>query len=182
MSFEVSFRKLTPNIGADELQQLSDIARLTFRTTFVHYSQADLLHYLNTSLSPETLRHEIEDPKNFFYFVLENGVIAGYLKWITPTKQYLSGFELTFTKAVLLQRFYFLPEHVGTGLASIALEFVTSYARHRANADLLYLSVWEKNFRAQRFYQKNGFRTLGSFDYPVGQEIDVEFLYTKRLL
>lgn len=181
MSFEVSFRKLSPNIGTGDLQTLSDIARITFSNTFVHYDEADLNDYLESSLSPEKLRNEIEDPKNHFYFVLENQEITGYLKWICPSTQYLDEFDLSFKRAVLLQRFYFLPEHCGTGLAPIALEFVTSYARHRAKADLLYLSVWEKNYRAQSFYQRNGFRTLGSFDYPVGRVIDVEFLYTKRL-
>lgn len=181
MSFEVSFRKLTPQLRLSELQNLTALARTTFSNTFVHYTEVDLNAYLNSSLTSEKLQEELEDPTNHFYLVLMNSEVAGYLKFLSPSTRYLDRVTTSYRKAVLLERFYFLPDYFGTGLASIALEFVTAFARTQAGADLLYLSVWEKNYRAQSFYQKSGFRTLGSFDFPVGEEIDLEFLYGKKL-
>ena len=144
------------------------MASETFTNTFRHYDKADLDQYLQESLSPQALSLELAVTENQFYFVVVNGERAGYLKWIFPTRKYL-------------ERFYFLPSQCGKGLGPVALAFVESYARYQAKADVLYLSVWDRNYRAQSFYQKYGFRTLGSFDYPVGDEIDHELLYFKRL-
>src|SRR5690606_21935506 len=116
-----------------------------------------------------------------FFFVLVDGEKAGYLKWIHPTDKYLEHVNVDWKAPFLLERLYFLPSHCGQGLGSVALAFVESYARHQAGADVLYLSVWDRNYRAQRFYQKHGFRTLGSFRYPVGKELDHELLRFKKL-
>lgn len=177
MAFEIDFRRILPDGPRQQVETLSEMARFTFSHTFRHYDPADLHDYLDSSLSVEALEAELDDEKNFFYFVRLNGETAGYLKWISPSREYLEHTTLDPKLAVLLQRFYFLPHFCGVGLAPVALEFVKSFARHHAGAELLYLSVWEKNYRAQRFYQKHGFRTLGSFGYPVGRVIDVEFLY-----
>lgn len=181
VSFNVSFERILPESKADVVERLSEIAKFTFCDTFRHYEKSDIDAYLAKSLSVEALSRELAEPSNFFYFVNLDGATTGYLKWIFPSTVYLEHVDLKCERPLLLERFYFLPEYCGKGLAPVALQFVQSFAQHIAQADYLYLSVWEKNFRAQRFYQKWGFRTLGCFDYPVGDVIDQEFLYGKRL-
>ena len=177
MPFELSFQP----VREDEIEFLSAMASETFTNTFRHYDKADLDQYLQESLSPQALSLELAVTENQFYFVVVNGERAGYLKWIFPTRKYLEHVEVSWKAPLLLERFYFLPSQCGKGLGPVALAFVESYARYQAKADVLYLSVWDRNYRAQSFYQKYGFRTLGSFDYPVGDEIDHELLYFKRL-
>lgn len=177
----MSFERILPDSDTECLEKLSEIASFTFTDTFRHYKAEDIEHYLKTSLSTEALGRELEDSSNYFYFVNRNEERTGYLKWIYPSTTYLEHADLKCKRPLLLERFYFLPEFCGTGLAPLALQFVTSFAHHHARSDFLYLSVWEKNYRAQRFYQKHGFRTYCSFDYPVGEEVDQEFLYGKRL-
>ena len=177
MSLNLSFQP----IEESDLPILSRIASETFCDTFRHYREEDISHYLAESLSPRALGVELADSANRFYFVLVGGEKAGYLKWICPTDKYLEHVKVDWRAPVLLERFYFLPAFCGQGLGPVALAFVECYARYQAKADVLYLSVWDRNYRAQSFYQKHGFRTLGSFDYPVGQEIDHELLYYKRL-
>ena len=177
MPFELSFQPVVESA----LPLLSRIASETFADTFRHYEEEDISHYLSPSLSSQALGAELQDPANHFYFVVVDGEKAGYLKWISPTDKYLEHVEVDWKAPLLLERFYFLPAFCGKGLGPVALAFVECYARHQARADVLYLSVWDRNYRAQSFYQKHGFRTLGSFDYPVGQEIDHELLYYKRL-
>jgi diamine N-acetyltransferase len=180
-NLELSFLPIRPDAPEEKLTALSEMARFTFSDTFRHYTPKDLEDYLEEKLSPQALIQDLNKPRNTFYFVVVNGQRAGFIKWTSPSTLYLEHSNIECGKAFLLERFYFLPKYCGRGLASVALEFVTSYATYEARADYLYLSVWEKNFRAQNFYQKHGFRTLGSFDYPVGSEIDREFLYGKRL-
>ena len=179
--FEISFEMLAADSPPEVVQELSEMAILTFTDTFRHYKKADIDHYIEHSLSPQQMATELKDPANGFYFVRLNGKRVGFLKWIFPSTVYLEHARIGTKDPFLLQRFYFLPEYCGKGLADVAMAFVTSYAKHQAKADYLYLSVWEKNYRAQRFYQKHGLRTLGSFDYPVGEEIDHEFLMGKQL-
>lgn len=182
MAFELTFRQIPPNAPSDELTALAEMATFTFCDTFRHYQKADIDHYIKESLSVEALALELQDPNNTFYFILFNEVRAGFFKWVHPSSTYLEHSQVRCQNPFLIQRFYLMPDYCGKGLASVALEFVTSFAKYQAGADFLYLSVWEKNYRAQSFYQKHGFRTIGSFGYPVGQEIDHEFLYGKRLL
>lgn len=179
--FNLAFESLDERCDSEAVQALSQMAILTFTDTFRHYNQADIEHYIENSLSVKALSDELADRNNRFYFLRLNDVRVGFLKWIWPTQVYLEHATVEADNPFLLQRFYFLPDYCGRGLANIALEFVTTFAKYEARADFLYLSVWEKNYRAQRFYQKHGFRTLGSFDYPVGEEIDREFLYGKHL-
>lgn len=157
------------------------MARLTFGDTFTHYTPEDLEQYVSENLTSEAMAKELAEPGSFFYFVLFNGQRVGYLKWLYPTTKYLAHFTLKKERPLLLQRFYFLPEHAGQGLGSVSLAFVESYAKHQAGADYLYLSVWDRNYRAQSFYQKHGFRTVGSFAFPVGGELDHELLFGKNL-
>lgn len=179
MAASLSFQPITQSLS--EVEALSRMAGLTFTDTFRHYESADIESYLKNSLSPEALSKEIEAPENHFYFVLYDGERVGYIKWITPSAKYREFLPGEWRKPFLLERFYFLPEHCGKGLGQVALAFVESQAKYIAKADILYLSVWDKNYRAQSFYQKHGFRTLASFDYPVGEEIDHELLYGKKL-
>lgn len=161
--------------------ELSAMARQTFADTFRHYTADDLESYLGERLSPAALATELQASENYFYFILCNEVRVGYLKWIYPSTKYLDVLPGNWQNPFLLERLYFLPEYLGRGLGSVALAFVESWAKHQAGADILYLSVWDRNYRAQAFYQKHGFQTVASFEYPVGEEIDHELLYAKCL-
>ena len=47
--------------------------------------------------------------------------------------------------------------------------------------DAIQLSVWSENFGGQRFYQRYGFAKIADIDFLVGEQVDDEFLYEKRL-
>jgi ribosomal protein S18 acetylase RimI-like enzyme len=177
VSYNISFRELSSGASREDLANLTGLARQTFGTTFTHYSQSDLNAYLDKALSLEALRSELEDASNRFVTVHLNGELTGYLKWQYPTTRYQEHARLPAKRPFLLERFYFLEAYQGRGIAPIALAYCLSFAKCQAGSDYIYLSVWEGNYRAQRFYQKHGFRTLGSFDYPVGSQLDREFLY-----
>ncbi len=177
MSFNVSFQEIPSQASPQEVEELTRLARRTFRSAFTHYKESDLNAYLDQALCEPTLRDELADLTNRFVYVVVNGQRAGYLKWQTPTARYQEHVHLPAERPFLLERFYFLEEFQGRGIAPIALWYCLSFAKHQAAADLVYLSVWEGNYRAQRFYQKHGFRTLGAFHYPVGEQLDQEFLY-----
>lgn len=181
MSYVVTFEPLGADAASCEVAALTNMARSTFASTFTHYRPEDLNAYLNEYLSFEAIQGELADPTNGFRFILLDGVRTGFLKWQAPTTRYQDKVQVPGKKPFLLDKLYFLEEYKGQGLGPISLAYILSFARYRAAADFVYLSVWERNYRAQKFYQQAGFRTIGSFRFPVGEAQDLEFLYGMAL-
>lgn len=181
---ELRFHQVTPNASGEALSQLQQLAESTFVETFgFNYSTKDLNEYLTERLSEQALSEELANVNNRFYFVERDGQAVGYIKACYNTARYLDNLErpLKANSPFLLERFYFKQAFQGKGLAPVALEFILSLSKHELTCDYCYLSVWEHNHRAQRFYQGFGFRTLGAMRYVVGESQDHEFLYGKPL-
>jgi diamine N-acetyltransferase len=83
----------------------------------------------------------------------------------------------TIKHATFLERFYFLNTFHGKGLAQVAMQFVISLAKIHQGANLIYFTVWENNRKARRFYEKSGFTIIGSTEYHVGQQTDLDYIY-----
>ena len=47
--------------------------------------------------------------------------------------------------------------------------------------DVMWLGVWEYNPRAQRFYEKNGFRAVGSHVFQLGEDAQTDILMQREL-
>ena len=45
----------------------------------------------------------------------------------------------------------------------------------------IWLGVWEYNHAAQRFYGRNGFVKVGSHQFMVGSDVQIDFLMKKEL-
>jgi ribosomal protein S18 acetylase RimI-like enzyme len=57
---------------------------------------------------------------------------------------------------------------------------VDAEARARG-AQTLWLGVWERNHRAQRFYAKHGFVDVGSHDFLVGKDRQTDRIMVRDL-
>ena len=70
-----------------------------------------------------------------------------------------------------IKRIYVLSRWHGTGLGRVLFEAAEAEARSRG-AERLVLSVYKKNVKAIRFYEKFGFTTIGETLFP---GFDIEF-------
>lgn len=77
--------------------------------------------------------------------------------------------------AIELWRIYVDAPWHGTGLASRLLRAVAETARD-LGGDALWLSVWERNPRAIRFYEKSGLWAVGRADFRIGGEVQNDFV------
>lgn len=155
---------------ADDAAPLAEFARATFVATFGHlYPPADLAGFLAGKYGADRQRAEIEERANRLLLALEHGAIVGYC---------LSG-ELRLPvegPGLELQRLY-VAEHVrGRGVAAALIEDAIAWARSRG-APALYLSVWENNERAQRFYRRYGFEHVGEHGFMVGSVRDRDLIW-----
>lgn len=158
---------------------LADLGRRSFISAFAHLYSADSLEaFLRETRSQETYRHFIDSDKHHLLLAdaSDNGIV-GYslcgplgLPVLKPQKP---AFEL--------KRLYIDPNHQSSGIGQQLMEFALNTAvSERASA--IYLGVYSENFGAQRFYERNGFAKIGSYDFKVGDHIDHEFIFERKLL
>ena len=68
----------------------------------------------------------------------------------------------------------------GAGIGAQLMDWALGVARERGH-DAVLLSVYSENFGAQRFYQRYGFGKIADITFPVGEQLDEEFLYELKL-
>ena len=184
-----SLSTVTLDSSPENIKTLQNLVEGTFVETFGYlYPKEDLDFYKENTLSLQAVQRQLAEPGVHFYLVTINEggqevpekVSTGYIKFITPGGKYLEQPE-KYGKTCYLERLYFPAKFQGKGLAHVAMQFVISAAKFTHGCDFLYLTVWERNHRAQRFYQNFGMRTVHGVKFPVGNTIDNEYLYGLKL-
>lgn len=85
-----------------------------------------------------------------------------------------------FAKPIELFRFYVDKDWHGKGIAVPMMEACYDQARRRGGRTIC-LSVWQKNPRAIRFYEKIGYRISGSHPYLLGTDVQTDWIMTKEV-
>jgi len=79
-----------------------------------------------------------------------------------------------------LQQIYLLSAWHGTGVADALVEWAVSTAS-ALGATELYLTVFKHNERAKRFYTRHGFEDVGQCEFRLGDRIDDDRIWRRRL-
>ena len=80
-----------------------------------------------------------------------------------------------------LHRLYVAQHVQGRGVAATLMEDAIAWARSHG-APALFLSVWENNERAQRFYRRYGFEPVGEHSFTVGSVRDRDLIFRLDLM
>lgn len=169
-----------PTIRRGTLQDaglLSELGAQSFSETFAgDNTPEDLAAYLAVSFSVERLTSELEDPDSKFLLAEIDGRAAGYamLRDGEPEK----GVEGA--KPVELVRLYVLREWLGRGVGQQLMRACLDEAR-QAGYETIWLGVWERNERAQAFYRKWNFRTVGEHMFELGSDLQRDLLMERAL-
>jgi ribosomal protein S18 acetylase RimI-like enzyme len=92
----------------------------------------------------------------------------------------MSQTELKDEKAIEIERIYVLKEFHGKKIGQIVYDWAHTIALQK-NANYIWLGVWEKNERAIRFYEKNGFVLFDQHIFKLGEEKQIDFMMKKKL-
>jgi ribosomal protein S18 acetylase RimI-like enzyme len=157
---------------------LAELAERTFRHTFApDNSPADMDAYCAGAFGEARQRAEIEDPTTITLLAEgDDGRIVGYA-------QFGAGGEpecVAARPAWELRRLYVEPDLKGSGLASQLMAEVFEGAG-RAGAAAVWLGVWERNPRAIRFYERNGFAAVGDHIFQLGSDPQRDLIMVRRL-
>lgn len=154
---------------------LAALARDTWVDTFgALYPPEDLAAYLAAKYGEPIQRAEIEDADTLYFLAERDGALIGYCmvgRLDLPVED---------DNAVELHRLYLRAEAKGAGVGPALMERALVWARER-NARAMYLSVWENNHRAQRFYRRYGFVDHSEWDFMVGRVADRDLIWKRAL-
>jgi len=79
-----------------------------------------------------------------------------------------------------LNKLYVTREFHGKGIAQVLMEKCFAEAENK-NYQTMWLGVWEFNFRAQKFYEKLGFRQVGNHIFQLGSDPQTDWIMEKKL-
>lgn len=165
--------------GPEDAKVLTDLAYTTFWDAFAHHPKNapdDLNHYMRQAFNHEQIAAELVDPKNIFLIAEIDGEAAGYSKIVIDNIEP----GITAERPVELSRLYSQQRYLGQGVGQSLMD--ASFERAQAaDRDVMWLGVWEYNPRAQRFYEKNGFRVVGSHVFLLGKDAQTDLLMEKEL-
>lgn len=151
---------------AADASALASLAARTFTDTFAHHNDpADMKAFLAQAYGERQQREEISDPDIVTLVVEEGDELAGFAQLRRgPAPPSING-----TGTVEIWRFYVEWSFHGRGLAQALMAEVRSVARS-LGARTLWLGVWDRNARAIAFYEKSGFRIVGSHRFMLGRD------------
>jgi diamine N-acetyltransferase len=155
-----------------DLYQLQEIGRLTFTEAFAALnSEENFNQYLKKAFSLEKLTTELLDSNSEFYFAVFQSVVMGYLKLNFGPSQT----DIQDNKSVEIERIYVLKAHQGKKVGQFLLDFALKLSK-LANAEYVWLGVWEENPKAIKFYQKNGFAEFDRHTFKLGNEEQTDLM------
>lgn len=171
----ITLRKATP--AASDVSLLQQIGIQTFSETFAASNSVENMRaYLAAGFAPDKLRAELAQSYSAFYFAEQAGRVIGYLKVNTGPAQT----EPQAGNALEIERIYVLQEFHGQHVGQLLYEQALALAR-QAQADYLWLGVWEENPRAIRFYQKNGFVAFDKHVFKLGEDEQTDIMMKRPL-
>lgn len=164
---------------AADAPALAALGRDTFVETFGHlYSADNLNRFLDSTFAVDAVAADIADADRALLVAQDGDDLIGYCKLgFTPSLDYDPGQR----RAMELKQLYVRHSAIGTGLGPRLMQWALDQARAR-QFDMIILSVWSENYRAQRFYQRYGFRKIGDTIFMVGDHRDDEFLFGLDLI
>jgi len=150
----------------EDAVKLSAISIQTFYDTFTSTcTEEDMNAFLKACFNLKQVQSELNNQNDYYYLAELNGRVVGYCRWMED----YSNFPLMKQwKSLELKRIYVLEEFHGKGVAQQLMDFVIQSAQ--ANQyQVVWLGVWEHNYRAQKFYEKYSFVHSGhTHDFPIG--------------
>lgn len=159
----IAYRDAEPADGP----ALDAMARSVWVATFGHSAPAaDIAAYLAGAYGPGgALLRDLADPVATFRLAVDGERPVGFAKLVPP---FVDQAE---PDAWQLGQLYVVADHHGGGIGDALMDWAVDTARAR-RAPALYLTVWEDNARARRFYARRGFVHVGDFAFHTGTQVD----------
>lgn len=141
------------------------------------YRREDLAAFLNEALEEHAIAAELANPARIYRLAEADGHLLGYCKigLTCGFPEHARG-----SRVMELKQLYTAPQATGRGIGGLLMDWAMAEFAARG-ADEVQLSVYSENHGAHRFYQRYGFARLADITFRVGEQLDPEFLFARRL-
>lgn len=149
---------------------LAQLAERTFRDAFAADNNPDDLElHIRSSYGEPQQRREIESADVITLVVEDDGFLIAFAQIRRAPSEHGD---------VEIARFYVDRAHHGRGIAQSLMAAANDAARELGGTTL-WLGVWERNPRAIAFYEKCGFRDVGSHPFLVGTDLQTDRIMSR---
>ncbi|HEV2704519.1 MAG TPA: N-acetyltransferase [Pyrinomonadaceae bacterium] len=172
--------KTTPLIrlaDASDAALLAELGARTFTETFAADNRPeDMAAYLASAFTEARLAEELSDPRATFLIAEIEGRAGAYAKLHAGDAPAC----VTPDRPIELARLYAAREWLGRGVGEALMRACVEEAQRGAYRTV-WLGVWERNWRAQAFYRRWGFREVGSHVFMLGEDVQTDLLMERAL-
>jgi diamine N-acetyltransferase len=156
---------------------IADMSRRTFLDSFAaNNTKEDMDKFMNEQFTREGLIAEVGAPGNIFIVAEHNEKPAGYAR----LRENNNPPELRGMDTIEIARIYAEKEMIGKGIGKALMEKSIAIAGE-LKKQLIWLGVWEKNFRAIEFYTGWGFKKFSEHPFVLGNDVQTDWLMKKEL-
>lgn len=165
-----------------DAERLHEVASETFPMACPPGSTPEnVAAFIAANLSEDVFRHHLADPARTILLVEIDGRSVGYSMLVAEDPSDLDvAAAVTGRPTVELSKFYVLESGHGKGIAAALMADTLEQAAWRGAASV-WLGVNEQNARANRFYEKSGFETVGMKRFRLGGNWENDFVKERRL-
>ena len=168
---------LIRNATTDDAKLLADLGKRTFRDAFAaDNTPEDLELYLSQAYGEEKQLAELRDPTATFFLAFTGPRALGYLKLRSRSAPPC----VIGPSPIEIERLYIDRPFWGRGVADALMDRANQAARQRG-CRTIWLGVWEHNARAKAFYQRWGFRDVGSQLFILGTDPQTDRILVRQL-
>jgi ribosomal protein S18 acetylase RimI-like enzyme len=168
---KLNVRQVSQLGGADrtaDARLISVLGTVAFYEAYYRQDEPEsLVGYILDSFSPELILAEIEDLAATFFIIYNDEKAVGFAKLLRGEPHA----SVVGEDPIELQRIYVIADVYGMGVGEHLLNHCLDFARG-GGFKTLWLGVWQENLRGQRFYQKHGFRKVGTKPFPYGDDFE----------
>ena len=146
---------------------IASIGMQSFRDAFGHLfkNKVELLEYLEYTYNPKKILKSMEKDNNVFFLAFLENVPVGFAK----VKKYSLNEQIESIAQMELQKIYVLSYYHGSGAGQALLDAVFNLA-NQVQPDFVWLDTHIQNEKAIRFYEKNGFKKVGTCLFTIGTQ------------
>ena len=145
-----------------------ELGKKTFTETYSEISSnAAVQEYVEKRISQENISEELVNPLSCFYigFINDEPVAFTKLRYDRVAK------GLPGKKGIEVERIYVLKEYQGVKVGKEMMEKCKQVAL-REKFDIIWLQVWQHNYKAIQFYQKAGFVVYETAIFSYGKDME----------
>jgi ribosomal protein S18 acetylase RimI-like enzyme len=161
-----------------DVELLALIGRLTYVESHSHFidDKNDLTKYINEAFSVSKTKQDLNSSKNLFYIIYANNLPIGYTKLVLNEMHK----SITSQNICRLEKIYILNEFIPLKIGQRLLTFIENKAKE-LKFDTMWLTVYTKNKRAIRFYERNDFNEVGKISFLVNKKDYINLVFSKKL-